>query len=355
VSGKQLPIEDRNIEISACSDEEGYEWDGFVASSPEATVCHLFHWRSIISAVYGHRPIYLMAKCRRDVRGVLPLFVVKSKLFGRSLTSMPFLDYGGACADSPDVARSLCNHALRLVPRVGAEYLEIRQCFSPSESASVRLDKVSMILDLSPGVERLWHLLPAKVRNQVRKAEKAGLQVGFGGAELVEEFYPVFAANMRDLGSPVHHIAFFSHMFRCFENNAELAIIRDGSRVVGGLVALFFKDTVVIPWASSLRDYFPKCPNNLLYWEMIKRAASRGCQRFDFGRSSVDSGTYQFKRQWGAKPVQLYWQTLTSTGGTRPSSPVDAAKFQLALEVWKRLPVGVTTLIGPRVRKYITN
>jgi hypothetical protein len=36
-------------------------------------------------------------------------------------------------------------------------------------------------------------------------------------------------------------------------------------------------------------------------------------------------------------------------------SPVDNSKYQLALEVWKRLPVALTTLIGPRVRKYITN
>jgi hypothetical protein len=112
---------------------------------------------------------------------------------------------------------------------------------------------------------------------------------------------------------------------------------------------------VVIPWASSLREYFSKCPNNLLYWETIKRASERGCKQFDFGRSSVDSGTYHFKRQWGAKPLQIYWQTLTFTVEAQISSPADNSKFQLALEVWKRLPVAVTTLIGPRVRKYITN
>jgi FemAB-related protein (PEP-CTERM system-associated) len=344
-----------SFEILVCDAEERSDWDEFVQLFPEATVCHLFHWRSIIQEAYGHRPIYLMAKGDTRVRGVLPLFLVKSRIFGKSLTSMPFLDYGGACADSLDVMRTLLTRAMGLLNEVGADYLEIRQCAPVGKNVAARLDKVSMILNLSPGVQALWQALPAKVRNQVRKAEKAGLRVGFGGEEFVEEFYPVFAANMRDLGSPVHHIGFFSQMFRCFGRHAELAIIRDGNRAVGGLVALFFKDTVVIPWASCLREYFSKCPNNLLYWEAIKRASERGCKQFDFGRSSVDSGTYHFKRQWGAKPLQIYWQTLTSTGEARSLSAAENSKFQIASEVWKRLPVSFTTLIGPRVRKYITN
>jgi FemAB-related protein (PEP-CTERM system-associated) len=344
-----------SIEIAICSSEKSSEWDDFVQDFQPATFCHAYQWRSIISSAYGHRPIYLIAKCDGRVLGVLPLFLVKSRIFGRSLTSMPFLDYGGVCADRQDVADKLVNYALQLLYEVDADYLEIRQCDPPAAKAQMRLDKVSMILSLSPSIEELWHSLAAKVRNQVRKAEKAKLQVAFGGAELLEDFYPVFAANMRDLGSPVHDLGFFSHIFARFENQAKLSIIRDGGRTIGGLVALFFKDAVVVPWASSLREYFSKCPNNLLYWEAIKYATDRGCKRFDFGRSSLDSGTYHFKRQWGAKPLQIYWQTLTATGDAQTLSPVDNSKYQLALEVWKRLPVALTTLIGPRVRKYITN
>ena len=343
-----------NVDVVICGAEESSDWDNFVQRCPGTTVCHLFHWRSIIHGAYGHRPIYLMVTSGKRVRGVLPLFLVKSWIFGRSLASMPFLDYGGACADSPEVARILLTQATGLLKEVGANYLEIRQCDPLVEPGAARLDKVSMILDLSSGIGRLWQSLPAKVRNQVRKAEKSRLKVIYGGAELLDEFYPVFSANMRDLGSPVHDLGFFTHTFAHFGGQAELAIIRDGRRAVGGLVSLYFKDTVLIPWASSLREYFPKCPNNLLYWEAIMRASERGCTQFDFGRSSVDSGTYHFKQQWGAKPLQIYWQTLTSSGETRSLSPADSSKFQLATEVWKRLPVSITTLIGPRVRKYIT-
>jgi serine/alanine adding enzyme len=343
------------IEVSICASEESPEWEDFVQHFPRATFCHAYHWRSIIQGAYGHRPIYLMAKGRGRVRGILPLFLVRSRIFGRSLTSMPFLDYGGACADSPEATRMLLTQAVGLLRGVGADYLEIRQCDPLAENAAPRLDKVSMILDLSPGIEGLWQSLPAKVRNQVRKADKANLEVTFGGAELLDEFYPVFAVNMRDLGSPVHHLDFFTELHKGFGPQARSAIIRDGNRPVGGLMALFFKDTVIVPWASSLREYFPKCPNNLLYWETIKFASMRGCKRFDFGRSSLDSGTFHFKRQWGAEPAQIYWQTLTSTGEVLTRSVADDSKYHFALEIWKRLPVAVTTFIGPCVRKYITN
>jgi serine/alanine adding enzyme len=346
---------DRKTEIAICSAEGRSEWDAFVQHFSRATFCHAYQWWSIIQDTYGHRPIYLIARCGRRLQGVLPLFLVKSRVFGRSLSSMPFLDYGGPCADSPEVAAKLLNHAVGLLKDLGANYIEMRGCDPSGANSIARLDKVTMILDLSSGVDRLWNFLQAKVRNQVRKAEKSGLRVAFGGAELLEEFYPVFAVNMRDLGSPVHHFSFFSNMLAQFGQQAELAIIRDGNRPVGGLVSLFFRDAVVIPWASSLREDFSKCPNNLLYWEAIKHAVERGCKRFDFGRSSINSGTYHFKKQWGARPVQIYWQTLTRTGEPRRASSNADSRYQLATTVWKRLPVALTTFIGPRLRKYITN
>lgn len=345
-----------DLDIAVCGPEERDTWDAYVAHAPSATICHHFLWRSIITRAYHHQPFYLLARNGDHVRGVLPLFSINSRLFGKSLTSMPFLDYGGVCADDPLVSQHLQHAAVALKPRCGAEYVELRQCDPPVQSGHLRTDKVGMVLDLSVEMEAVWRAFPAKVRNQVRKAEKAGLHAVVGGAELLDEFYPVFAVNMRDLGSPVHHRAFFTHMFAAFGEDARLVVVRDGQRTVGGLVCLFFRDTATVPWASCLREYFSKCPNNLLYWEAMQYAWTRNCTRFDFGRSSLGSGTYHFKRQWGARQTQIYWQVLggnDAVGGVAfsPSSP----KYRLALEIWKRLPLAVSTAVGPRIRKYITN
>jgi FemAB-related protein (PEP-CTERM system-associated) len=346
---------DSNIDILVCGAEDRSDWDDFVQRFPGTTVCHLFHWRSIIRAAYGHRPVYLMARVDRQVRGLLPLFVVKSRLFGRVMSSLPFLDYGGICADNPIIARALLTNALQLLPQEGVEYVELRQCARFPQVDGAHLDKVGMRLDISGGTKQLWQSFPTKIRNHVRKAERSGLRVVIGEQEFLDEFYAVFAANMRDLGSPVHHKRFFAEIFSESGAGVKLFVVRDGQRAVGGLVCLLFRDTATVFWSSSLREYFSRCPNNLLYWTALQYAYDQGCKWFDFGRSSIGSGTYDFKRQWGAKPVQIYWHILNAAGVARAPMMAENSKYHLALAIWKRLPLAVTTLMGPRVRKYITN
>jgi FemAB-related protein (PEP-CTERM system-associated) len=343
------------MDIVFCGAQERAEWDSYVESSPAATVCHPFLWQLVIGRAYGHRPFYLLARQNGRVRGILPLFLVKSRLFGKSLASMPFLDYGGVCADDEATGRLLLERAMELLGDHGADYLEIRQSVSPAGGGLLRLDKVSMKLNLSPGIEAVWRSFPTKIRNHVRKAEKSGLRAYVGGGEWLDDFYPVFAANMRDLGSPVHHRSFFTRMFEEFGSQARLIVARDGQRTVGGLVCLFFKDTATVFWASSLREYFSRCPNNLLYWQALQYAFGRGCTRFDFGRSSIGSGTYDFKRQWGAEPTQIYWQVLSKDGRQDVALSSNESKYDVMREVWKHLPVSITTWLGPPIRKYITN
>jgi len=343
------------VQITVCSPEEQKAWDAYVRSSPSATICHQFLWQPVIERAYGHSPLYLLARSADGVHGILPLFLVKSRLFGNTLTSMPFLDYGGICADDETFANLLLDHARHLLQECGADYVELRHLEPLPQLDIVRLEKFSMILDLSAGAEAVWRSFPAKVRNQVRKAEGSGLIASIGGAEFLDEFYAVFAVNMRDLGSPVHHQAFFAHMFAAFGAEARVVLVRHEGDTVGGLVCLFFKDRVIVPWASSLRQYFTKCPNNLLYWKAIQYGCERGCKWFDFGRSSVGSGTYNFKRQWGAKPIQLHWQTLSKNGTRHMAVSPDNPKYRIILTLWQHLPLSITTWLGPHIRKYLTN
>jgi serine/alanine adding enzyme len=270
--------------------------------------------------------------------------------------SMPFQDYGGICSQDELASELLLQKSQQLRDQCGAKCLELRQrdVILPGEGV-LRQDKATLILNISAGSEIYWKGLSGKVRNQVRKAEKAGLRTHLGGAELLEEFYPVFSANMRDLGSPVHHFRFFAQVFRTFGENARLLVVRDGYRAIGGLICLFFKDNIVVPWASSLREYFSKCPNNLLYWNAIQLGCDRGCRSFDFGRSSIGSGTYKFKLQWGAIPIPLHWKLFPKKEGIVFSSLSDDSKYRIAANIWKKLPLSLTTILGPYLRKYISN
>ncbi|MDR1727510.1 MAG: FemAB family PEP-CTERM system-associated protein [Acidobacteriota bacterium] len=343
------------------------QWDEFVSQAPMATISHLYGWRNVISQSYKHRTFYLTAQRHGAVVGVLPLVHIRSLLFGNTLVSMPFQDYGGIVARDEEALRALLDHALQLKKELGAHSLELRDRmrpahFHPDEESVEDVyekrdgkffgDKVTLLLDISVGVENLWKSFSPKVRNQVRKAQKAGLSTQIGGMELLEAFYRPFSVNMRDLGSPVHHLNFFRKVFSVFGEGVRVVLVQEREQTIGGLIAFFFKNNVVVPWASCYRQHFSKCPNNLLYWDAMQYAFDHGCHTFDFGRSSVGSGTYNFKTQWGARPEPLHWRRFSDGNA---SVALESHGFPMAATLWKHIPVEIATGIGSYLRRYIAN
>jgi FemAB-related protein (PEP-CTERM system-associated) len=335
-------------------------WDRLVELHPHATIGHLRAWGDVIHQAYGHESIALAAVDAGEVAGILPLVLMRSGLFGDRLVSMPFLDYGGILVDtdaaSPgDVSRALFEAAIDTARGRGARSLGLRQ-FHPIDLADpVTDDRVTMLLPLSTA-DTVWKALPSERRNRVRKGEKNGLSAVWGGAELLDGFYEVFAANMRDLGSPVHSRGFFAAMLERLGETARVLQVRDRhGRPVGAAVCLFFRDTIAVPWVSSRRDAFALCPNFVLYWEVIRFGCEQGYRTLDLGRSFKNAGTFEFKRQWGGAPHPLPWIFRDLGPGAPPSVDRDSSRFHRLVDLWKRLPVPIATLVGPWVRRQLPN
>lgn len=330
------------------------DWDRYVASHAEATNYHRAAWRRVIEKSFGHRTHYLAAADGDGhIRGILPLVHMRSKLFGSFLVSLPFFNYGGLLADSAATAKLLLQKAGELRSETAAEYVELRHRGAVIDSLPSKQHKVTMILNLGESEEAQWKGFNAKLRNQVRKAEKSGLVPILGGLELLDGFYDVFARNMRDLGTPVYNKSFFRNIISAFPENTRIISIKLGQKTIASGILTWFKDTLEVPWASSIRDYREMCPNNLLYWEAIKFAIQIKSTKFDFGRSTPGEGTYRFKKQWGAEPVQLYWQYLLRDGKKMPELNNKNPKYEMAIKVWQKLPLALTNLLGPMIVKNI--
>jgi FemAB-related protein (PEP-CTERM system-associated) len=276
------------------------------------------------------------------------MMLLRHWLFGTFHVSLPWLDYGGIVAEDPETYHHLVHAAVAQARADGAPFMELRYAEKVHSDLPIREDKITFLLQLGPP-EQAWRRLDSKVRNQVRKAQKAGLTCHFGREELLPEFYRVFARNMRDLGTPVWGVNLFENVLRVFPKTAEIALVRLGDKPLGGGLVLSFKDTVYMPSASSLRAYFHLCPNNLLYWEVIKRACETGYCTFDFGRSTVGSGNYHFKKQWGATVKPLHWQYVLLSEKKIPQLNPSNPRLKVFIEVWKRLPVRLATWLGPRI------
>ena len=333
---------------------DGSAWDTYVASHRDSSNYHLYGWRDVIEKSFGHQTYYLSARnSNGDICGVLPLTYMKSALFGNFLVSLPFFNYAGLLCNEENVAEALLINARSILDKVCADHVELRHMNKHQNGLATKQHKVTMILDLEKDEEAAWKKLDAKVRNQVRKAEKCGLNAVTGHLDLLDGFYEVFCRNMRDLGTPVYCKEFFRNILSAFPDSTRIiSITLDGKTIASGILT-WFRDTLEVPWASSIRDYREMCPNNLLYWEAIRFAIRNGSGRFDFGRSTPDEGTYRFKKQWGALPYQLYWQYLLKDGERMPELNTKNAKYELAIKVWQRLPLAVTNLLGPRIVKNI--
>ena len=338
--------------VTVAISEDAVAWDAYVASHPHATPYHQHRWLGLLTKVFSHRLIPLAATRDGSYAGVFPLVLMNSRIFGRFLVSLPFVNYGGLLTDSEEVDRSLWLQATALAKEVKANFLEARHVQSHSFVALRKQHKVTMILDLVASIDGQWQAFDAKLRNQIRKAQRSGLTVRMGKAAEIRGFYEVFARNMRDLGTPVYSRRFFEEILSSFPETSTVFSVYSQQTIIASGIALSYRDTVQVPWAASHRGYRQMCPNNLLYWEIIQYAIKEGFRRFDFGRSTPGEGTYKFKEQWGARPVPLSWEYWTQAGTLPDISPKNP-KYAWVISLRKRLPVPVTSWIGPSIVRNI--
>jgi FemAB-related protein (PEP-CTERM system-associated) len=226
-----------------------------------------------------------------------------------------------------------------------ARVLEIRDV-AEREGWPSRGDKVTVELPLPESPEALAKSLGSKLRSQVKRADRESPEVAFGGAELIDEFYPVFAATMRDLGTPVYPRRFFHELLTSLGSDCTVVVVRLGGRPAAAALLTHFRDRTEIPWAASLHELRGTSVNMRLYWECLTHAIGRGSRIFDFGRSTVDAGTYRFKLQWGGQPRPLHWIYPLEPSATAPAKGRSGVVLR-AQAAWTRLPRSVANLIGP--------
>ena len=326
--------------------------EAYVGSHPEATAYHHPAWTVLIGRAFGHQTEYLAAESAGRVVGVLPLVYFSSRLFGRFAVSLPFVNYGGVLADTPDAGCALVDAAIERTRAAGGSHLELRHT-SPQQAGLIpRRHKVAMTLELAATADEAWTRLDRKVRNQVRKAEKHGLVATSGGVELLPEFYAVFARNMRDLGTPVYSRQFFDAVASAFPASTRVFVVRQDGLPLAASLTHWHRGVIEVPWASALRESNRVSANVLLYWRMLAFAIEKGFRRFDFGRSTPGEGTYQFKKQWGAAAREMVWEYWTAGGAVPDLSPANA-KYGLAIRVWQHLPVSLATAVGPSIVRNI--
>lgn len=321
-------------------------WDDYVGQRT-STVTDLSAWRHVVRETYGIKSHFIAVEENDALIGALCLFEIKHPLFGHYLTTAAFATDGGLHYDS-DIARDLLiEEAKRLADELQVDYLLVRTQGLHIEGFTQDQHYRTAVINLQGGSDAVWEeILRGKTRNQVRRGIKEGFTV-HRGQDQRQDFYRVFHTHMRDLGSPAHSKRFYQNIVRFLGERAQFIVVREDRSVVAGALLFEINGTAMNYHTVALMKYNRRCPNYLLYWDMIKGSCERDNTRFDMGRSEADSSSLKFKQNWGAQVVELnynyYLRNLTDVPYADPRNP----RYKLPIAIWKKLPLPVTGVLGP--------
>jgi serine/alanine adding enzyme len=342
----------KNFSHKTLSADQMSRWDEFIHQH-HASGYHQSLWFNLIKKSFGHDTRILVAEDEHgNIIGGLPLTFFSSKLFGKFAISIPYVNYGGVVSQYFDIAQMLIQRAQDVRADDGLSHIEIRTM--QSGLAKNSLDKkVSMVLELPSNNEDLEKNLGAKIRAQYKKTESYSPSVKFGKLELLDDFYNVFARNMRDLGTPVYSKTWFANILSEQNIKSTLIVVYMDNKPVSTGFLVGSNNILEIPWASTIQSANAKNANMWMYRQILSFAISEGYQYFDFGRSTLGAGTYKFKKQWGALAYAHHWYYVLPEGETKPELNPDNPKYKLVIFLWKLMPVWLTKIIGPQIIKHI--
>ncbi len=320
-------------------------WDDFVKQHELGTPLHLTAWSRVCGRTFPYRNESLVAWRDGKVEAVLPLFLVSNPLVGRILLSSPFAVYGGILASNMEAAAAMRARVEELGRDLKVQYVELRNWHESQCGGWARVSRyVTFLKDMETDGEAILGALPRETRRMTRRAIENGFEIRF--ARDLTSFDPLYAANLRKLGTPAFPSRYFRTLLDEFPQ-ADVMELRLGGKVVAAVLSLYHGETVLPYYGASDPEQNRANPNNMMYFGLMREARARGLRKFDFGRSKIGSGAHLFKSHWGMEERQLPYEVLLVKRREMPNFSPANPKFDLAIRLWRRVPLPLTRIIGP--------
>ena len=327
-------------------------WDNFVDHCQSGSFFHLSGWKTVIESAYGHSCHFLYAKREDKIVGVLPLVHQQSRLFGNALVSTPFCVYGGVASEEPEVFTFLEQQAIELAESLAVDYLELRYPFERDNQLMTRSQHVSFGCDLADDDEAILAGVKKKQRAVIRHSLKNELD--FDINDDVDECYQIYSESVRNLGTPVFPKHYFRTLKEVFQQRCEVLTVKSKGKSVSSVLSFYYKGQVMPYYGGGTPDARNLKSNDFMYYQLMCHAKrDMSTSFFDFGRSKVDSGAYSYKKNWGMEPVALHYQYHLVKAEGLPNLSPNNPKYKLFINLWQKLPIGISRFIGPYLSKYL--
>ena len=328
--------------VGVLSSEHEIAWERFILESEKANFFFQLGYKRIIQDIFSFSPIYLLASENNEIKGILPLFIIKKKLI-----SLPFSTKAGIIA-SPEAADLLIQKAKEITKEKKLDYLELRQEHNFNTDLQTKDCYYTLKLKLEePSI--MFQSFRRDVKRKIKKAQESNIEI-VKGHEYLDDFYKIFSYNMHKLGTPVDDYNLFKKLLDEFPKSTNIYIAKLNKKPIATIFMLYFNKTAESFWASSYPKYNSIGVNRLIYWQAIQDAYDQDYTCFDFGRSVLDEGTYNFKIAWNTIPLQLNYKYFVNKGSI-PDITKKNFKRKLFAFSWKKLPLFLANKIGPKIRR----
>lgn len=339
--------------VTAAPLNDARAWDAYVAGHEQATPFHSRAWCEAITKATGH-PCHLLAACDAGgkIAGLLPLHHIRSPLFGQALVASGFAVDGGLLADNEAAAKALAEAAVDLAKSLGVPSVELRGGSQPAGWHVEEGIYAGFARDLAADDAAELLAIPRKQRAEVRKVLESNLTVTIGrSAQDRADHYRTYATSVRNLGTPVFPKRLFDAVLDAFGDDADILTVRENGRPVASVLSLMWRGTVMPYWGGGTADARRLRANEMMYFALMRHARSKGCARFDFGRSKVGTGPFAYKKNWGFEPRPLAYARWLAPGEVARDTNPNSAKYRLQVDLWKKLPLWAANRIGPLIAR----
>jgi len=232
------------------------QWDDYVKQHPDGTLYHTLAWKNIVEKEFNKKTHYLYVEDQKEIIAVLPIVNFKSRIFGEFMVSFPYVNYGGMLYSSVQSKQLLLDEAEKILSSSSSEFIELRTMQKKEFELPVKSKKVTYYLSLPDDEEALMKQFRAKLRSQIRRPMKEGMYAKTFNQDGLDYFYDIFAVKMRELGTPVYAKTFFQTIMNELPDNTKIIIIFSKEHIpVAAAFLIFYKGTMEIPWAATLRKY----------------------------------------------------------------------------------------------------
>jgi hypothetical protein len=274
-------------------------------------------WIAMLEATYGFE---LLASTLVDGGHTLGaiLYGLVDDIRGRRVISLPFSDYcDPLVADAATWERLAAPLFARGVP------VRFRCLRSVLPLADGRLTRTGEALwhgvDLDRDEDAIWAGLDASARQNVRRAQRAGVLVREGRSlDDLAAFHAmhrhVRKAKYRLLAQPFRML---EAMHEAFGDRLCVLLAELDGHPIAGILFLVDGDTLFYKFNASVD--LPQRPNDLLAWEGLRLGRRLGLGRFDFGLSDVEQpGLVRYKRKFATDERAISLLQHVPVGYTDP-------------------------------------